>query len=393
MSWKETDPMSERVKFIGLYESGERTVAGLSQAFGISRKTAYKWIDRYAVEGVKGLYERSRTPHTHPQETPAEVQTALIEARRKHPTWGPKKPGAWLRRKQPELEIPAPSTIGDILKREGLVKPRRLRRRLPIPEASPVAEVTRPNEEWDADFKGEFRLGNGTYCYPLTISDAFSRYLVRVRALEGTGTTGARWVFEQAFRELGLPEGIRTDNGTPFASPALGRLSALSVWWIKLGIRPITIRPGKPQDNGRHERMHRTLKAQTTRPPACDNPKQQNLFDGFRREYNDERPHEALGQKPPVEFYQPSPRPYPAKPEQVEYDSHFQVRKVVSNGVFTWKDQKIFVTKVLAGERVGLIEIDDGLWRVYFSRVELGVLDEATQKAGRLGKVLPMSPV
>jgi|SRR5688572_3412517 len=393
MSWKVSDPMSERVKFIGLYESGERTVAGLSMAFGISRKTAYKWIERYRQEGLKGLYERPRTPHHHPQETPPAVQETLLEARRKHPTWGPKKLGAWLERRQPELQIPAPSTIGDILKREGLVKPRRFRRRLPVPEASPVAEVTRPNEEWDADFKGEFRLGNGTYCYPLTISDAFSRYLVRVRALEGTGTTGAWRIFERAFQELGLPEGIRSDNGTPFASTALARLSALSVWWIKLGIRPITIRPGKPQDNGRHERMHRTLKAQTTRPPAWDNPRQQHLFDRFRKEYNDERPHEALGQKPPVEFYRSSARPYPSKLQQVEYDSHFEVRKVVSNGVFHWKDQKIFVTKILAGERVGLVEIDDGCWRVYFSRVELGILDEATLKRGRLGKVLPMSPV
>ena len=393
MTWKVSDPMSERIKFIGLYKDGGHTISGLSQKFGISRKTAYKWIERYELEGPKGLYERPRTPLTHPQETPPEVQEALAEARRNHPTWGPKKLSAWLESRQPELELPAPSTIGDILKREGLIKPRRFRRRLPVPKVSPVVQVTRANQEWNADFKGQFRLGNGDYCYPLTISDAFSRFLVRVRALEGTGTTGARTEFERAFQELGLPDGIRTDNGTPFASTALGRLSPLSVWWIRLGIRPITIRPGKPQDNGRHERMHRTLKAQTTRPPAWDSPKQQTLFDRFRKEYNDERPHEALGQKPPAKCYQASNRPYPATVPEVEYPSHFEVRKVVRHGVFSWKNQPIFVSKTLAGEWVGLIEIDEGLWRVYFSRVELGLLDEETLDRGKLGRVLPMSPV
>jgi transposase InsO family protein len=268
MTWKASDAMSERVKFIGLVRSGQRTFSGLCREFGISRPTGYKWAERFEKEGLDGLKERSRAPECSPQQTSPEVQELVVKARKQHPSWGPRKLKAWLEDQEGTPELPAPSTIGDILCREGLVKRRRLRRKLPLPVGPYTQQVSRPNEEWAADFKGQFRMGCGEYCYPLTISDGFSRYLLEIRALRDTGTEGARGGFERAFRTYGLPMAIRSDNGSPFATTALGRLSSLSIWWLKLGIRPVTIRPSHPQDNGRHERMHRTLKAETTRPPA-----------------------------------------------------------------------------------------------------------------------------
>jgi len=393
MSWRASDPMSERVKFIGLFKSGQRTVAGLCREFGISRKTAYKWIQRFELEGLEGLREHSRVPRTMPWRMAAEIEDLLLSARKRHPTWGPRKLKAWLEDRDDTLQLPAPSTIGDLLNREGLIRPRRRRLQHPPAKSSFGNQILEPNQEWDMDFKGEFLLGNGRYCFPLTVSDAFSRFLVRVQALEGTAGSGARPVIEQALREFGLPWTIRSDNGTPFAGTGLGRLSALSVWWIKLGIRPVRGRPRHPQDNGRHERMHRTLKAETTRPPAYDRPGQQERFDAFRKEYNHERPHEALGQRPPERLYKASLRSYPTRIPDVEYPGHYEVRKVVSGGFFTWRCQPVFVGFPLIGERIGLSEIEDGLWRVYFADVELGVLDEVQLKGRKTGKVLPMSPV
>jgi hypothetical protein len=250
-----------------------------------------------------------------------------------------------------------------------------------------------PNQEWDVDFKGEFLLGNGEYCYPLTMTDAFSRFLLRVRALEGTSGAGARPVFEGAFREFGLPWSIRSDNGTPFASHGLGRLTLLSVWWMKLGIRPVRGRPHHPQDNGRHERMHRTLKAETTRPPGKESRGQQKRFDAFRREYNQDRPHEALGQQPPARIYRTSSRPYPSRIPEVTYPGYYEVREVGPGGVFSWCSRKVFVSHSLIGERLGLQEIEDGLWKVWFANVELGVFDAVELGKDGTGRVLPMSPV
>lgn len=393
MSWKASDPMSERVKFIGLLHSGQRTVAGLCREFGISRKTAYKWAERFEQEGLQGLEEQSRAPHVQAQRMSPEIQARLVAARKRHPTWGPRKLKAWLQDRHKDLDVPAPSTIGDLLQREGLVHPRRLRTKQPIPKAPVRSEIQEPNQEWDADFKGEFRLGNGEYCFPLTLSDAHSRYLLGVRALEGTAGARARPFFEQAFRQYGLPQTLRTDNGPPFASTGLGRLSALSVWWIKLGIRPVRGRPHHPQDNGRHERMHRTLKAETTRPPAVQSRGQQKLFDVFRKEYNDERPHEALGQRPPARIYQTSRRPYPERIPEIEYPGHYEIRKVGSGGIFTWRCQPVFIGYALIGEHIGLTEIQDGLWRVYFANLELGSLNEVQLRSRKTGKVLPMCPV
>lgn len=392
MSWKESDAMSERVKFIGLLKSGQRTVSGLCREFGISRKTGYKWAQRFEQEGLQGLQEHSRAPHEMPWQTEPEIQELLLAARKRHPTWGPRKLKAWLEDKQEDLQLPAPSTIGDLLKREGLVRPRRIRQHPAVQSTAP-GTLNDPNEEWNADFKGEFRLGNGEYCFPLTITDAYSRYLFDVRALAGTAGATARPVFEQRFREYGLPQRLRTDNGSPFASTGLGRLSALSVWWMKLGILPVRGRPKHPQDNGRHERMHRTLKAETTRPPERDWKLQQRRFDSFRQEYNVERPHEALGQCPPARIYRNSPRPYPERIPEPEYPSHYEVRRVSSGGMFTWRTQAVFVGHPLIGERIGLVEIEDGLWRVSFARMELGILDEVQLRSRKTGKVLPMSPV
>lgn len=389
MSWKVSDPMSERIKFIRLLQSGQRTVAGLCREFGISRKTAYKWSQRFEQNGLEGLKDRPRAPHQMPWETPTEIQELLLAARKKHPTWGPRKLKAWLEDRDDNLELPAPSTIGDLLRREGLVHRRRRRIKLPIPKSPFGIQIQEPNQEWDVDYKGEFLLGNGNYCYPLTMTDAFSRFLLRVRALEGTSVSGTRPVFEEAFREFGLPWSIRSDNGSPFASHGLGRLTSLSVWWIKLGIRPVRGRPHHPQDNGRHERMHRTLKAETTRPPAAESRGQQRRFDGFRKEYNQERPHEALGQRPPARIYNGSSRPYPNRIPEVEYPGYYQVREVGPGGVFSWHSRKIFVSHSLIGERLGMQEIEDGLWKVWFADMELGVFDEVEWT----GRVLPMSPV
>jgi len=393
MSWKASDPMCERVKFIGLLQSGQRTLAGLCREFGISRKTAYKWAERFEMHGLEGLQERSRAPHAMPWQTSLEIQEILLAARKRHPTWGPRKLKAWLENRDDSLELPAASTIGDLLKRQGLIHPRRRRLKLPLPGAPEKEEITNPNQEWDADFKGEFRMGNGEYCYPLTITDAASRYVLEVRALESTSGAGARSYFHRAFRLYGLPFSIRTDNGSPFASIGLGRLSMLSVWWIRLGIRPVRGRPKQPQDNGRHERMHRTLKAETTRPPAQESRGQQRLFDGFRKEFNEERPHEALGQKPPARLYKPSPRSYPEQIPTVEYPAYYEVRKVGSGGMFGWHSKPVFIGHALIGEHIGLREVEDGLWRVYFADVELGVLDEVQLRERRTGRVLPMSPV
>ena len=393
MSWKTSDAMSERVEFIGLLRSGQRTLASLCREFGISRPTGYKWAERFETEGLEGLKERSRAPLQSPHQTDPKVQELLIRARKTHPSWGPRKLKAWLEDRDETLRLPAPSTIGDLLKREGLIQARRRRLKHP-PAKSPFGQqILEPNQEWDVDFKGEFRLGNGKYCFPLTISDAFSRYLLEVRALPGVAGKGTRPFFERAFQEFGLPWTIRSDNGAPFAGIGLGRLSALSVWWIKLGILPVRGRPHHPQDNGRHERMHRTLKAETTRPPASENQGQQERFDAFRQEYNNERPHEALGQRPPIRIYKVSSRPYPTRIPDVDYPGFYEVRKVGSGGVFAWKSQRVFVGFPLIGEHIGLREIEDGLWRVYFADVELGVVSELDLKNRKTGRVLPMCPV
>lgn len=372
--------MIERQRFIDAYLAGGYTMTELCELYGISRKTGYKFVERFQTEGLMGLQDRSRAPHHSPQQMDEEIGVMFISARRAHPTWGPRKLRAWLERKHPELSFPATSTIGDLLSREGMVKSRR-RARPRYVERRDVAPVSAPNELWNADFKGQFRLGDGTYCYPLTVSDTLSRYLLGCQALESTSEFGARRQFERLFRKYGLPWAIRSDNGPPFSSPGLAGLSRLSVWWIKLDIQPVLIMPGRPEQNGSHERMHKTLKAETTWPVASNAQAQQRRFNRFRTEYNDDRPHEALQNRLPGELYRPSERSYPLREPQIVYPGHFEIRRVSPNGYIKWRDRAVFLGNALSTEHVGLEETDDAIWSIHFGRVLLARLDE---REGRL---------
>lgn len=367
--------MDQRVQFIGDYQRGVFDVADLARRYGISRKTAYKWIDRYAADGPAGLVDRSRRSATCPHQTSTAIVDALLDVRRHHPTWGAKKLLKVLRTRQPTWRLPARSTVCDLLDRAGLITTSR-RRMVPAYPGRPLTPMTAPNGIWTADFKGHFKTRNGVYCYPLTIVDGFSRYLLVCQGLRSTPIATARPLFLRLFQDYGLPDIIRTDKGVPFATTALGRLSTLSVWWIRLGIRPELIEPASPQHNGRHERMHRTLKAEATRPPSANLQAQQVRFNRFRAEYNHERPHEALAQETPASVYRPSPRPLPRHLAPLEYPGHFEVRLVSRNSGIRWKRHWVCVTHTLAGEFVGLEEVGDGVWDVYFGPLKLGRMDE-----------------
>jgi transposase InsO family protein len=389
--------MDQRMQLIADYGRGLIPLVELARRAGISRKTAYKWIDRFAAAGLPGLRDQSRRPHGCAHAIPEAVVAALIEARRRHPTWGAKKLLRVLRRREPHAPWPARSTACDILARHGLV-PRGRRVRRPGHPGRPQTPMTAPNEIWTADFKGQFRLGDGRYCYPLTVVDGFSRYLLGCQGLLSTATAGAKPVFTRVFREFGLPRILRTDNGAPFATTALGRLSQLSVWWVRLGIYPELIEPASPQQNGRHERFHRTLKRETARPPHGTLASQQRRFNTFRTEYNDERPHEALDQDTPASRYAPSPRPFPERLAPLVYPAHFEQRLVSRNGGIRWNHRWVNVSHVLGGEYVGLEEVDDGIWAVYFGPLTLGRLDERDLRIedalGRKARrqLSPMSP-
>lgn len=377
MPWSETTPMDQRMRFIAKLESCEFTMTELCDAFGIARKTGYKWAERYAREGLGGLADRSRAPRRCPHATETRCVDALLEERQRHPRWGPRKLLARLHREHPEWPWPAVSTAGAILKRHGLVAERARRaRHLSIP-GRPLVEASLPNELWTTDFKGQFRLGDRRRCHSLTTLDRASRYLLGCRAQESVAMCEVQPAFESLFREFGLPWAILCDNGTPFAAlQAPRRLSRLSVWWVRLGIVPIFTQPGHPEQNGAHERFHRTLKAATARPPQANLQAQQRAFDHFRWEYNTERPHEALDLAVPTERYYRSPRPYPEQLPQLEYPGHFEVRRVRAKGTINWRQHRPFFSESLAGEHVGLEEIDDGLWSIYLGEVLLGRYDE-----------------
>jgi putative transposase len=375
MGWKETCAMEERFKFIQEHHKGEESFAELCRRYEVSRKTGYKWVERYRAEGLEGLRDQSRAADRHPNEVPQEVAEEVLEMRRRHPHWGPAKLQARLQREAPKITWPSPSTIGEILKRAGLTVPRKYRRRA-TPSQSPLREAAAANQVWSADFKGWFRCGDGSRCDPFTMTDGYSRFLLRCQAVEGVDERSVRGVMEAAFREYGLPETIRTDNGEPFASVGLGGLSRLSMWWIKLGIQPERIRPGKPQQNGRHERMHRSLKQATAQPPAANLRRQQESFDRFRQEYNWERPHGALQMKTPAELYVPNGRSYPSRLGEPEYSGEWEVRSVGSCGTIRWRHAKLFVSKVLAGERIGLEPVEEGQWKLWFFEHAIGTFDE-----------------
>lgn len=376
MPWRETSSVDQRVQFIADYLTQSFSLAELCRRYGISRPTAYAVIARYEAAGAAGLMPQSRRPHTSPHATPGDVVEALIRLRARRPTWGPVKLLAALRRRAPDRPWPAPSTAGAILKRHGLVVPVRRRPRIPV-APRPLTTAATPNAVWTIDFKGEFLTRDGRWCYPLTLMDACSRYLLACQALAAPRSALVRPVLERAFQEFGLPARIRSDNGVPFAGPnVLARLSRLAVWWIRLGILPELIQPGCPAQNGRHERMHRTLKRETTRPPAGNRGAQQRRFTDFRREYNDERPHAALEMFTPAMVYVPSARPLPAALPALEYPAHFECRRVASDGGIKWRNVEINVTSVLQGEVIGCEEIADGEWALYFGPVRLGTLSE-----------------
>jgi len=375
MAWKETTPLNERMRFIEDLQRELESMAELCRRYGISRKTGYKWKRRYEEEGLEGLQDRSRAALYCPHQTSEDVVQKIVEKRQLHPTWGAKKIRRLLERENSEAVWPARSTICSILKREGLIQTKRRRPRRGHP-GRPTTTAEAPNQIWTADYKGQFKTRNGVYCYPLTIADLFSRYLIECRGLLSTHGHGAKRVFEKVFREYGLPDRIRTDNGVPFATSAIARLSKLSVWWLRLGIHPELIEPASPQQNGAHERMHRTLKAETTRPPAANCSRQQRRFDTFKDEFNNVRPHEALDLDTPASNYSTSTRPFPDKLPEIVYPDHYELRLVSKNGGIRWMGSHVPVSHTLEGEYIGLEEIDNGIWDVFFGTLLLGRLDE-----------------
>lgn len=373
MPWKETCAMDQRVRFVLAASEEGAVMSEVCEAFGISRQTGYKWLGRHGAEGFEGLKDRSRAPHRHGRSREAGLVSDILALRERH-GWGPKKLRHKLGESRPDVGLPAASTIGDWLAKRGLTSKRRRRPRCP-PYTQPFAAADQPNVVWTVDFKGWFRTGDGQRCDPLTMGDAFSRYLLRCQTVARPDHAHVRPVFEEAFCEFGLPQAIRSDNGPPFASTAAGGLSALSLWWIKLGIAPERIEPAKPQQNGRHERMHRTLKHDTAKPPAPTLAEQQARFDTFRRIFNSERPHEALDFQYPASLYRPSSRSYPCKLREPMYGDDCAVRRVRSNGEIKWAGDLIFVSQVLVGEPVGIDETEGGEWRVRYADVELGFID------------------
>ena len=373
MPWKERSIVEERMRFVLRLKDGE-SMASLCREFGISRVTGYKIYDRYEQCGLEGLTDRARTPYRYANKLPAQLEAMIVTMRREKPTWGARKLRERLLRKLPhDVRVPACSTIHAILDRHGLVT--RQRRSRTKTEGTPLSEGLVPNALWCTDYKGEFLLGNKKYCYPLTVSDYASRYLLLCEALESVKEQGAFTAFEHLFKERGLPQAIRSDNGVPFASPnGLFNLSRLAVWWLRLGITIERIQPGHPQQNGRHERMHRTLKIEATRPAGSNFLQQQAKFDAFVQEFNNERPHEALEMKCPADIYRPSTRPYRGIGE-LSYPFHDRTALVTYCGRICIFKKKINLSTSLAGQAVGIKEVDDGIWLVSFMDYDLGYID------------------
>lgn len=368
--------MDERLRFIRDAQSDRFSMSELCARYGVSRRIGYKWLARYDDEGRRGLVDRSRAPHHCPHKIAPPIAELLVASREAHPYWGARKLLKVLAPRHPEIRSwPAASTVADLLARRGLVHHRRRRRASMHPGVVRPTTVA-PNDLWTADFKGQFRTGNGQYCYPLTIADQHTRFLLSCRGLLSTQTVTARPVFERAFREYGLPIALRTDNGVPFATQAIHGLSYLNVWWMRLGIVHQRIRPGCPQENGAHERMHRTLKRQAIKPVRASCIAQQRNFDAFRREYNTERPHERLNQETPASQYGPSPRPYPERLPTLEYPGHFLVKKITTGGTFRFQHRLLYLANAMVDQHIGLEETDDGVWVIHFNTVLLATFDE-----------------
>ena len=392
MPWKECHVVDERLRFIARLLDGEQ-MAALCSEFGISRKTGYKIYDRYKDCGVHGLTDRSRRPYRHANQLPMAIEKGIVRLKREYPTWGAPKIRERLRRRYPEVQCPAISTVHAVLDRHGLVTRRRRRRY--HPEGTTLSRPTQPNDLWCADYKGEFMLADRRYCYPLTVTDFATRYLITCEALSTTQEIYAFSVFERAFKDFGLPQAIRTDNGLPFSSAhALYGLSKLSVWWLRLGIQIERIKPGHPEQNGRHERMHLTLKMEATKPAAANFLQQQARFDAFIDRYNHERPHQALGMQVPGERYARSPRLYRALAD-LDYPFHDWTATVTTCGRICYNGRKINLSQVFAGQNVGVRQVSDPIWLVTFMHYDLGYFDDETRRLEPIDnpfgpKVLPM---
>lgn len=378
MPWKETSVMDERTRFVGRLLSGEK-MAPLCREFGISRVTGHKIWNRYKQGGAKGIYSRSRAPHKHPNQLPFEVEQLIVRLKKEKTRWGAPKIRELVSRRYPGIKLPATSTVHAVLDRHGLVNKKR-RRNKHRAIATYLSIPKEPNDLWCTDFKGQFRMGNNNYCFPLTVSDSASRFVISCEALSSTKADPCFPVLEEAFEKYGLPLAIRTDNGAPFASGnSAWNLSRLSVWWIRLGIKLERIEPGKPQQNGRHERMHRTLKLETTKPAAGNLLQQQERFNSFTQEFNFERPHQALDMKCPKDVYKQSSRPYQGLPD-ITYPEYDKSLLMSNCGRICISKRKIHITRALANQPVGLNEVDDGIWQVDFMSYTLGFFDEDSDR-------------
>jgi transposase InsO family protein len=381
MGWTETCAVEERMRFVLAVQEHEESFAAVCRQFGVSRRVGYKWLARFEEEGAAGLFDRPRVPLHQPQRIADSIAERCLEVRRAHPTWGPLKVRAFLARKSGQTEWPAASTIGELFDREGLTVKRKLRRRSP-PSSAPFADCEAANDTWCIDFKGWFLTGDGKRCEPLTLTDAYSRYLLRCQALARTDTDHVWPVLDAAFREFGLPYYLRSDNGSPFASRGAGGLSRLSVKLIKAGVTPERIAPGKPQQNGRHERMHLTLLQEVASPPARNMREQHERLRSFRQFYNEERPHQALDHATPADRYQPSARRFDGVLRKPDYDNDRDVRSVRRNGDIKWQGNTIYISEALVGEPVGLTENESG-WTVSYGPILLGAIERGR---GRLRK-------
>ena len=380
MPWRVTSPMTERHYFVKQVLKQERTLSELCEQLGISRKTGYKWIERFEAAGWPGLEDRSRAPHTCPWAVPEQVQKLLLKAREKHPTWGARKLIEWLRPTHPELSWPAASTVTELLKRQGLVESRPRRQRLKRPRPPPFDDAAGPNAVFCIDFKGWFRTQDGSRCNPLTVTDAVSRYLLCCQHLDRGTQASVQETLQEMFREYGLPGVLHSDNGSPFGSKGLGGLSSLSVWLMRLGIRVSFSQPGKPQQNGRHERMHRTMQEDLANAPEKTLRAQQHAMNQFRQVYNWERPHEALGYRTPGAVHLLSPRKMPRRLLEPQYPNAVAVKRVRTNGQLRWKGDLVYVGEAFIGERVGLEPIDNGRYQVRFCQQVIGVIDQDQER-------------
>jgi len=386
--------LQQRIHFIEAARAKRISFTSLCEVFGISTKIGYKWLARANAEGMGALEDRSRRPHSNSAAVQVEVVERLVELRKEHPRWGARKLLAWLEEREPWWLLPAASTATDILKRHGLVASR-ARRRRGTPCKEPLAHATAPNVVWAIDFKGDFLVADGTRCYPLTVTDAFSRMALCTHASTTIALPATQRILEKTLREWGLPERLRSDNGPPFGTHCTGPLSRLSVWLLKLGVRPEYTDPASPQQNGRHERYHRTLKEETCFPPAASIPAQQRRFHTFRREYNDERPHEALGQVPPSRVHVRSSRPFPARVDDPDYPGHYERRRITPKGYLRRNGDAMYLAESLGGEVVGIVEVENGQREVYFGPLLVGRIHDALPDVGvvRPARLLPMCPV